>query len=85
MDPEAGRLLNVSLRYVRGKSFLLFIGEQRVEFVKAMRSVPSCGVPARGGVIRPREKRPVAATIELRQHPDGIEWVISVSAHAVGS
>jgi PAS domain-containing protein len=75
INPAASQLLNVTARHIAGRSFVLFLGGDRLSFMELLSHTRTNGDVQRCEAhIRPRERAPFDATILVA--PDPSEQVL---------
>jgi PAS domain-containing protein len=71
-NEPAVRLLNVSRRHLVGRSFHLYLGNEREVFLKRIQALPATAERDRWTAkLRPRERSSVGATLTAALDPDG--------------
>lgn len=79
---EAAELLNVTRMHLRRRSLLMFFNADRPEWTRLLRLATQGHNVERAGSLRPRDRRPQAVYVELREVRDypaakAFEWRLS--------
>jgi PAS domain-containing protein len=81
VNKAAAQLLNVSQRFLVGKTLSVFVGEDRAAFVTACaRAAESHEVLDLTLKLRPRERAPLTVTARVIGSSQGLRWVLRASA-----
>jgi PAS domain-containing protein len=81
VNKAAALLLNVSQRFLVGKTLSVFVGEDRAAFVAACaRAAESHEMLELTLKLRPRERAPLAVTARVVGSSAGLRWVLRTSA-----
>ena len=79
-NPHAARLLNLTMRGVVGRSLLTFFDADRTRIAAQMRRAAEGRIVQVTAVVRPRERKPYSARVEISAAPfergPCLEWVL---------
>ena len=79
LNGAASRLLNVSQRAAKGRRILPFFAELRLQVLDDVRKARGGMIVQRAVTIRPRERKPFVAWLDLSAEGDELHWLFEQS------